>query len=213
MCRIVAVLAAALSPAALLGQAPATADQVILDRLRPADRVLIDRPGDRRQQLPGPAGIHNPALPLVSPGLAVVPARFPLSVQKVQPSAAFQGIPMQGERSSRTLPAVVQLPAKPGVRLPALAADSPLELPILASRVVDRGVAGDPTREASRRQALSAILPGRSNLVPFERVGIPDPFAHRRTVELPAPPVEPPPPSVSRVQTPLIILPYSDMPR
>jgi hypothetical protein len=214
LCHFLMPLAVALSPSgALTGQAPATADQVILDRLRPVDRVLIERPADRRQELTGPAGIHNPALPLVPPGLAVVPARFPLSTQKVQPSAAFQGVPLHGEQSSRSLPAVVQLPDKPGVRLPTLEADAPLEVPILASRVVDRGIAGDPTREASRRQALSASLPGRANLVPFERIGIPDPFAHRRTVELPSPPAEPPPPPVSRVQTPLIILPYSDMPR
>lgn len=214
ICHFLIPLVVALaSPAGIRGQAPASADQVILDRLRPAERVLIDRPDDRRLELPGPAGIHDPALTLVPPALVVVPADFPPPVQKVQPTAAFRGIPLQGERTSQTPPAPVQLPVKPGVRLPALDVDSPPELPILASRLVDRGIAGDPTREASRRQALSANLPGRSNPVPFERIGIPDPFAHRRTVELPAPPGEVPPPSVARLQTPLIILPYSDMPR
>jgi hypothetical protein len=67
-------------------------------------------------------------------------------------------------------------------------------LPILAQPQRDRAGLGDPTTAASLAFVLKPLAVQRAGQTPFSPVTLPDPFEHRRTVEVREPPAENPQP-------------------
>ena len=64
----------------------------------------------------------------------------------------------------------------------------PPRLPILATPMPERASLDDPTMAASTAAVLAAPPPERTTPAPYTRMGVPDPFEHRRPLTLRVPP-------------------------
>ncbi len=141
--------------------------------------------GPRR--LPPPAGLTVPPLPL-PPSLAPPPLapaehnRKPLEPRLVTEETL--GLDLADPEPPQPRRFVVG----DRVRLPSADVNQPPPLPILARPTPDRASLDDPTGDASTAAALAASMPHRVNPVPYFRVTLPDPFADRVPLRLPAPP-------------------------
>ncbi|MBI2808976.1 MAG: hypothetical protein HYX68_28670 [Planctomycetes bacterium] len=122
---------------------------------------------------------------------AGLPARLPILPRKVvTPPPLRAGVPLAGFRDDTPLPAIIELPTQPLLRLPSRDASAPAPLPILAQPKADRASLGDPSFEASVAVALKDLSPSRDEPVPFLPLNLPDPFEHLRYGQLRNPPEE-----------------------
>ena len=134
---------------------------------------------------------------------AGTPVRLPQAPGKeVKPRSAPEGVPLVAHREEPVVPAQVQLPTKPLIRLPSIDVHTPLPIPILAQPTKDRASLGDPALEASLDAALKKLTPTRDRPVPFIPLNLPDPFEYIRAGQLRNPPEESATPPVIPLQRP-----------
>jgi hypothetical protein len=150
--------------------------------------------------------------PLPPPDLEPLPLSLPASrpplvphlpVQKGQslPPRLILEDTLGGPRRDPALPSGPTLTAGERTRIPSVDVNKPIPLPILAQPVTDRAPLDDATGEASTAAALSAPMPRRTTPAPFLRLMLPDPYEHRRPVDM-GPPAEQNTPVAARPKTP-----------
>jgi hypothetical protein len=174
-------------PAELLAQATEVERQVD-EALRPAEHALPLRP-DKRKLLAGPQALEQPELPAPPPTSSLPRPQPPLRRPEVVASALPEEVPLQ--LSQALPPPRLLLPVQPLARAPAPDPNQVPPLPPLARPAPDSDFS-DPLADYDRDYLQTAPAPQRTEPLPFDRPSVPDPFAHRRAVQLEAPPAETP---------------------
>ncbi len=167
---------------------PADPNGMLLGRVLPPTA----RPGALADPArPAPSVVPPPSLaepnldlPTVTPDLPRLPEvvkRSPTRPEFVQEEAleeAFHEPP---------------LPSRPAfvtgerTRIPSVSAALPPPLPILAQPVPDRVSLEDATMEVSSAAALTAAMPNRTTLAPYQRMTVPEPFENRQPLTMSVP--------------------------
>src|SRR5205823_1983199 len=96
-----------------------------------------------------------------------------------------ESVPLADNRSEPLIPERPQMPAGELVHVASVNLNGPLPLPIMGLPVREPSSSDDATSEFSLSVALAATPPWRTNLAPFIRLSIPDPFEHHPAARLP----------------------------
>ncbi len=135
--------------------------------------------GTKQPAKPAPRAIENPVVPLPLQ-VASLPRwnengpRHPLVPHMIAPEPLF-GV----EESFGALPQVVSFPALDRVKIVTPDVAIPASLPLMAQPVADKVTTIDPTLDASKAAVLSEPLPERTATVPYQKLGLPDPFENQ----------------------------------
>lgn len=169
------------------------AGQMLSRILPPTERVgPLDNPGRVVPPLPPPPNFTGtlPPLPTIEPPAPQLPLARPKKQARphlVVPES-FGGEPVEP-----SVPVKPAFTTENRTRVESEDVVIPPPLPVLAAPMVDRAPLDDATTEASLESVLASPVPVRVNLVPFQKVGVPDPFENRKplTVEVPTEKKEP----------------------
>lgn len=153
------------------------------------------------KRTPAPPSLESPTVPL-PPAVTMLPsAQLGPKRPLLQPRLVLEEA--LGDPLELVVPQVQTFVAGNRVKLPSVDLNEPPPLPLLTQQAIpDRASLEDATVETSTSAALAAPLPQRTEMAPFQRLTIPDPYENRRPLPPESMPAESNEPPVSAPQTP-----------
>ena len=150
---------------------------------RPLPEPAAEPRRDRRAAQPEHAGIAAAA----EPGRV----RRVAAWERLQAAATALAKQLPGELVAlaleTALPEAQPMAVGDRTKEPGANVNKPAPLPILGQPVPDRASLADATGEGSGAAVIAAKMPIRQRPVPFQRLGVPDPFENYRSLRLPLP--------------------------
>jgi hypothetical protein len=142
-------------------------------------------------------GRHSPPAAWMEPELPILPSQQKLPrltlanpLRVARPGQVVEELPLPHLSDGWLLLEGRSSPVGPRIRVSSPDVSQPPALPFLARQAPERVAVDDPTAEASAAAALALSPPPRLTSAPYLRLVLPDPFEHRRTVQLSCRPTE-----------------------
>jgi hypothetical protein len=147
-----------------------------------------------KKQVAKVTSVENPTV-FVSPTAIPVPKLPPVGEAPAsKPAPVPEPLPLIDYAELPSLPGAPKVDVLPPVSVPSVNVEQPPVLVQVKQPAVDPPVSVNPTQEASKKAALEASPPPRTETAPYLPVKLPDPFANRKdatALESPAEDVTP----------------------